>query len=161
MRTARPNSPDWTRADLIRGMSRLSAVLLAVAVHLLASACAAEDPLARRLAQRTHFQVSVLSFIPREDGTLLVELQVGTVMSTRLETLTVTVRQHGEDEQVLRQDRLPLDLREMDATGVVRLFRKIPAYPDSEVLSLTVTLEVDPPASEYGDFPEIEALADL
>jgi len=146
---------------LLRGMNCASAILLAAALALLVSGCAEEDPLGRRLAQRTHFQVSIVSFIPRDDGTLLVELEVSTLLSARLDTLTVTVRQHGEADRVLKQDRIPLDLSEMDATGVVRLFRKIPAYAEGDILSLTVTLEVDPPASEYGDFPEIEELAGL
>jgi len=135
-----------------------AATLLAILVPLLAASCAEKDPLVTRLAQRTHYQVGIVSFIPRDNGTLLVEMEVSTIMPTRLPVLTVTVRQHGPDETVLRQDRVPLDLHEMDATGVLRVFQKV-AAAGSEVASLSVTVETDPPAEEYGEFPELAEVA--
>jgi hypothetical protein len=132
------------------------ALLLALALPA-GLACRQEDPLAARLAQRTHYTVELSTFSARDDGTLLVEMAVRAGLGPRLDRLTVTVRQHAADESELRRDRVTLDLSEMDATGVQRLYTRVPA--DEATQALSVLVERDPPPSEYGDFPEIQAVA--
>jgi hypothetical protein len=116
--------------------------------------CAEVDPLAARLAQRTYYTVDVITFSPRDDGRLLVEVEVRANMGRGLKTLTATIRQHGPDQSVVREDRVPLDLSGMDATGVLRLYTQVPAH-NGTVDGLSALVETAPPASEYDQFPEI------
>jgi hypothetical protein len=116
--------------------------------------CAEDDPLAARLAQRTHYTVDVITFSPRDDGRLLVEVEVRAGMGRGLKALTATIRQHGPDQSVVREDRVPLDLSDMDATGVIRLYTEVPAH-DGTVDGISALVEHDPPPSEYVQFPEI------
>ncbi|MFQ5718266.1 MAG: hypothetical protein ACE5IK_01845, partial [Acidobacteriota bacterium] len=105
----------------------------------LGTGCGPEDPLAARLAQRLAHQVEVQSFNERDDGTLLVEVRVTSSVGPVLEALTVTLRQHDAGQEVLRQDRVTLDLSGMDRTGVVHLFATVPsAGAATESLSAVV-----------------------
>jgi hypothetical protein len=122
--------------------------------------CGEADPIVARLAERTHYAVDVLAFRSRDDGRILVELEVRAALGPGLETLTVTIRQHGANQDTLRRDRVPLDLSDMDATGVLRLYTEIPAHPGA-VEALSAMVEREPPRSEYHAFPEIEEVAGL
>jgi len=121
---------------------------------LAASACREADPLAARLAQRSHYQVDVVGFSPREDGRLLVELEARAGMGEHLSRLTATIRQHGTDKEILALNRVTLDLSGMDATGVVRVFTEVAAY-QGEIQGVSALVEHAPPADEYDQFPEI------
>jgi len=130
------------------------ATLLPLALLVSLAGCGEDDPLALRLAQRTHYSVDVISFSPRDDGRLLVEVEVRAGMGRSLKTLTATLRQHGPDQSVVRVDRVPLDLSGMDATGVIRLYAQVPSHHGT-VDGLSALVETAPPASEYDQFPEI------
>ncbi len=129
-----------------------------LAALLLAGGCREEDPLARLLARRSHYTVEVVSFSARGEDRILAELEVRANMGSGLDRLTATVRQHDAEGAVLRQDQITLDLSAMDATGVLRLYSEVPAAP-GEVAGLSALVEREPPASEYGQFPEIQAAA--
>lgn len=120
--------------------------------------CREVDPLAVRLAQRSHYQIDVVGFSPRDDGYLLVELDARAGMGDHLPLLTVTIRQHGADQKILTSDRVTLDLANMDATGVLRVNAKVATY-QGDLQSVSAVVEVTPPVSEYEQFPEILEVA--
>ncbi|MFQ5669581.1 MAG: hypothetical protein ACE5HD_03550 [Acidobacteriota bacterium] len=132
-------------------------VLCLAAAAALSSGCQKPDPLAWSLAQRRLYQVAVVTFSQREGGDYLVELEVRTPMGGKLKTLTATLRQHDASHAVLREDRVPLDLTPMDATGSLRVYARIPAA-NGPVDSLSALVELDPPRSDYNQFPELDDL---
>jgi hypothetical protein len=127
-------------------------------ILLAAAGCREADPLATRLAQRSHYQVDVVGFSPRDDGRLLVELEARAGMGEHLNRLTATIRQHGTGEEILASNRITLDLAGMDATGVVRVYAEVVAY-QGEIQGVSALVERTPPASEYDQFPEILEVA--
>lgn len=139
-------------------MSRGLATTVGILLALTLLACGEADPLARRLSQRSHYQVDVLSFSPRDDGRLLVELEARANMGEHLPRITATVRQHAPGGEIVASDRVTLDLSGMDATGIVRVFSEVPAYA-GEIEAVSSLVEREPPAAEYREFPEILEVA--
>ena len=141
-----------------RSASAWTVVPQAVAVVVLAfssASCGERDPVASRLQERGAHVVEVQSFTVRDDGTILVEVEVRSSIGPVVETLTVTVRQHDAERQILRQDRVPFDLSGMDATGVVRLYATV-ASAGEMVETLSAVFEYAPPEADYDQFPEIQ-----
>ena len=135
-------------------MTLRQAVPACLLLVLAFTACKEADPLAERLAQRTHYQVDVVGFSPREGGRLLVELEARAGMGEHLRQLTATIRQHGEGEEILASDRVTLDLAEMDATGVVRVYTDVDAF-EGVIQGVSALVEHAPTPAEYDQFPEI------
>ena len=136
------------------GVSQLSLVAVALLV-LSASACGDDDPLAARLQARAAHEVTVESFQSRDDDTILVELAVRSPIGPLLDVLTVTIRQHDAEQEVMHVERVPLDLSAMDATGVLRLFTRVTSAA-AGVEALSAIVEPRPPEADYPDFPEIQ-----
>lgn len=138
-------------------LAKASAILLLILAAC--AACSEADPLMVRLAHRSHYQVDVVSFSPRDNGRLLVELEVRAGMGEHLKRITATIHQHSPAQDILVSDRVTLDLSQMDATGVIRVYADINAAP-GELGGLSSTIERTPDAADYDQFPEIMEVMD-
>ena len=110
------------------------------------------------IEQRNQYEARLNSWIVREDAAepyLYLEVNVLNNSQESLQTLTVMVEQLDADNEMLRQDRVPIDVADLtpglaESIGVeVR-----PAHPDVEGIRLFV--ESNPPEEAWGEFPEFE-----
>lgn len=131
--------------------------LVTVVLLTFCTSCGDDDPLAARLQVRASHEVNVESFNSRDDDTILVELAVRSPRGPVLDTLTVTIRQHDLDQEVLQEDRVPLDLSAMDATGVLRVFTSVQSAGGA-VEAISVVVEMAPAEADYKQFPEIQTV---
>jgi hypothetical protein len=72
------------------------------------------SPAERILLERQKFSVELLSWAPVGEGRLALDLQVHVMGRSDLGTLTVEVHQVGPAEEVVRIDRVPLDVAGME-----------------------------------------------
>lgn len=136
---------------------QLRALVPAVGLLLLAAlaACGPSDPQARILEERAGWNVTLLSWAVREDGTISLGLRVSGPVRSRLERLTVRfVLQDAAGNQVGEQWRT-LDLSEIERGGPEDILLRLESPEGAAVEGIGVDT-VPVPGPE--DLPHIEEL---
>lgn len=147
----------------MRGDWQPGLAVVAVAMALLAIACgppSAEDLVNEVLRKRNEFDVRLTSWIVRNEGTAEAHIYLDVVVlkpaeAADVNTLTVLVEQVDAGGSVLHSQRVPLDVRNIDAGFSQNVSREVrPVAPGVEGISLRV--ESSPPREAWAEFPELD-----
>jgi hypothetical protein len=114
------------------------------------------SPADRVLLERQKFSVELLSWAPvGEEGQLALDLQVHVAGKSDLETLTVEVRQVGPAEDVVRVDRVPLEVAGMEFDDQRTVTTSVPL--GEGVAAVAVVLENVPAEDSRSAYPEFSS----
>ncbi len=140
-------------------MKRLALAILVLA--LVAPACSppSADALVRGvMAQRNNYDATPLSWIQREDGSLLIEVMVvNNNAEGALRTLTVLVEQLDAEEKILRSSREVLNVATLTA-GMGENMNLTVGNAAALVENIRLLREPNPPEADWDEFPEFAAV---
>jgi len=133
-------------------------------VALMAIACgppSAEDLVNEVLMVRTEFDVELTSWVPRDEGGadphLYVDVTLMKNTDANLRHLTVMVEQQDEIGNKLSEARVALDVSNVERGYPQNVGVAVrPLMPGVEGVRLY--LEPNPPAEEWNEFPELDAV---
>ena len=111
------------------------------------------SPAERILLERQKFSIVLVSWAPVMGDQLALDLELDVRGQSRLDQLTVEVRQVGADDQVLRVDALSLDVAGMKFDGRRTFTRNVPSAGEG-VRAVGVVLENAPEDSKRATYPE-------
>ncbi len=136
-----------------------------VAVLLLAAlaACSppsAEDLVAEVIRTRNNFEVSLASWIDRDTDTAQPWLYLDVVVlkdtEDNLTRLTVLVKQLDEAGAVLAEQRVAIDVSNMDMRGLSKNYGLELRPLAAGVEGVTLVIEPNPPREVWDQFPELD-----
>lgn len=137
----------------------LVAVLLLAAV----AACSppsAEDLVAEVIRTRNNFEVSLASWIDRDTDTAQPWLYLDVVVlkdtEDNLTRLTVLVKQLDEAGAVLAEQRVAIDVSNMDMRGLSKNYGLELRPLAAGVEGVTLAIEPNPPREVWDQFPELD-----
>ena len=132
------------------------AALLAAAT--LACAAPSAEELVRNVFQlRNNYDANLTSWIVRPDGSLYLDVLVVNNNETTLPALTVMVEQLDIDNNVLRAERVAIDVSALTAGLGQGIGVTVPnAIPEVEGVRLLV--EGNPPRDVWGEFKELDGV---
>ena len=112
------------------------------------------SPADRVLVERQKFSVQLTSWAPVAD-VIALDLQVDVRGSSKLEKLTVDVRQVGEGEAILQTNLVTLDVAGLEFDGRLVETVEVPSAGEA-VRAVAVLLENVPPQSRRAEYPEFD-----
>jgi len=137
----------------------LVAVLLLAAV----AACSppsAEDLVAEVIRTRNNFEVSLASWIDRDTDTAQPWLYLDVVVlkdtEDNLTRLTVLVKQLDEAGAVLAEQRVAIDVSNIDMRGLSKNYGLELRPMAAGVEGVTLVIEPNPPREVWDQFPELD-----
>lgn len=139
-------------------MKRLALPLTLLALGLACSPPSGDELVQQVIEQRNRYEARLNSWIVREDAPepyLYLEVNVLNNSQEALQTLTVMVEQLDADSELLRRDRVSIDVADLTpGLGESQGVEVRPAHPEVEGIRLYV--EADPPQEAWREFPEFE-----
>ena len=134
---------------------RFLAVLL-ILIPIL-GACRPGDPRADALRQRSRFTVELLSWAPRDDGTMSFTVRVSGPPSTSLNSLTFRIAQVDANGDELSSEWRTIDLADVPRGAPKELFYSIDSAGDS-VDGLAASIVLNPSDEQIAEIPELRDL---
>lgn len=139
-------------------MKRLVLPLALLALGLACGPPSGGELVQQVIEQRNRYEARLNSWIVREDAPepyLYLQVNVINDSQEALQTLTVMVEQLDGDNELLRQDRVPIDVSDLTPGLAESMSVEVrPAHAQVEGIRLSV--EADPPEAAWGEFPEFE-----
>jgi hypothetical protein len=124
------------------------------------SAPSAEDLVAGVIATRNNFEVNLSSWIDRDADTpqpwLYLDVAVLKNTEDNLTRLTVLVKQLDVDGTVIAEQRVAIDVSDMDMRGLSKNYGLEVRPMAAGVEGVTLVLEPNPPPDVWDQFPELD-----
>ena len=142
---------------------RTRATLTALLIAAAAVACSppsAQDLVMEVIRTRNSFEVRLTSWLDRGADTsqpyLYLDVEVVKNTEASLTRLTVLVRQLDGSDNVLSEQRVPIDVSDMDVPGLSKKYslEVRPMHPSVE--GVTLVIEPNPDPEFWSDFPELD-----
>ena len=142
----------------MRRRALVTALLLAAVVAC--SPPSAEDLVAEVIRTRNNFEVSLASWIDRDTDTAQPWLYLDVVVlkdtEDNLTRLTVLVKQLDEAGAVLAEQRVAIDVSNMDMRGLSKNYGLELRPQAAGVEGVTLAIEPNPPREVWDQFPELD-----
>jgi len=142
----------------MRRRALVTALLLAAVVAC--SPPSAEDLVAEVIRTRNNFEVSLASWIDRDTDTAQPWLYLDVVVlkdtEDNLTRLTVLVKQLDEAGAVLAEQRVAIDVSNIDMRGLSKNYGLELRPMAARVEGVTLAIEPNPPREVWDQFPELD-----
>ncbi len=142
----------------MRRRALVTALLLAAVVAC--SPPSAEDLVAEVIRTRNNFEVSLASWIDRDTDTAQPWLYLDVVVlkdtEDNLTRLTVLVKQLDEAGAVLAEQRVAIDVSNIDMRGLSKNYGLELRPMAAGVEGVTLAIEPNPPREVWDQFPELD-----